>query len=74
LDPTATAKIEELIAELKAQYTVVIVTHNMQQASRVADYTAFMYLGKLIEYGETTALFERPKEQLTERYITGKFG
>ncbi len=74
LDPTATAKIEELIAELKAQYTVVIVTHNMQQASRVADYTAFMYLGKLIEYGETTTIFENPKEQLTERYITGKFG
>jgi phosphate transport system ATP-binding protein len=74
LDPTATAKIEELITELKAQYTVVIVTHNMQQASRVADYTAFMYLGKLIEYDQTTAIFENPKEQLTERYITGKFG
>lgn len=74
LDPTATAKIEELIAELKAQYTVVIVTHNMQQASRVADYTAFMYLGKLIEYGETATIFENPREQLTERYITGKFG
>ena len=74
LDPTATAKIEELIEELKTQYTVVIVTHNMQQASRVADYTAFMYLGKLIEYDETLTLFEKPKEQLTERYITGKFG
>jgi len=74
LDPTATAKIEQLIDELKTQYTVVIVTHNMQQASRVADYTAFMYLGKLIEYDETTRLFETPKEQLTERYITGKFG
>jgi phosphate transport system ATP-binding protein len=74
LDPTATAKIEELISELKANYTLVIVTHNMQQASRVADYTAFMYLGKLIEYDETSTLFERPKEQLTERYITGKFG
>jgi len=74
LDPTATAKIEELISELKQQYTVVIVTHNMQQASRVADYTAFMYLGKLIEYDETTVIFERPKEQLTERYVTGKFG
>jgi phosphate transport system ATP-binding protein len=74
LDPTATAKIEELITELKAQYTVVIVTHNMQQASRVADYTAFMYLGKLIEYDRTTTIFENPKEQLTERYITGKFG
>ena len=74
LDPTATAKIEELISELKTQYTVVIVTHNMQQASRVADFTAFMYLGKLIEFDETTNLFENPKEQLTERYITGKFG
>ena len=74
LDPTGTAKIEELIEELKAQYTVVIVTHNMQQASRVADYTAFMYLGKLIEYDRTPTIFENPKEQLTERYITGKFG
>jgi len=74
LDPTATAKIEQLIAELKHTYTVVIVTHNMQQASRVADYTAFMYLGKLIEFDETTKLFENPTEQLTERYITGKFG
>jgi len=74
LDPTATAKIEELISELKAQYTVVIVTHNMQQASRVADYTAFMYLGKLIEFAETSTIFENPKEQLTERYVTGKFG
>jgi len=74
LDPTATAKIEQLISELKAQYTVVIVTHNMQQASRVADYTAFLYLGKLIEFDETATIFERPREQLTERYITGKFG
>jgi phosphate transport system ATP-binding protein len=74
LDPTATARIEQLIAELKQSYTVVIVTHNMQQASRVADYTAFMYLGKLIEFDETPRLFENPKEQLTERYITGKFG
>ena len=74
LDPTATARIEELIAELKAQYTVVIVTHNMQQASRVADYTAFMYLGKLIEYDETAKIFENPQQELTERYITGKFG
>jgi len=74
LDPTATAKIEELIAELKLNYTVVIVTHNMQQASRVADYTAFMYLGRLVEYDETPRLFENPREQLTERYITGKFG
>jgi len=74
LDPTATSRIEQLIAELKESYTVVIVTHNMQQASRVADYTAFMYLGKLIEFDETARLFENPKEQLTERYITGKFG
>jgi len=74
LDPTATAKIELLISELKSLFTVVIVTHNMQQASRVADYTAFMYLGKLIEFDETTTIFENPKEELTERYITGKFG
>jgi phosphate transport system ATP-binding protein len=74
LDPTATSRIEQLIAELKESYTVVIVTHNMQQASRVADYTAFMYLGKLIEFDETARLFENPREQLTERYITGKFG
>jgi phosphate transport system ATP-binding protein len=74
LDPTATAKIEELISELKQIYTVVIVTHNMQQASRVADFTAFMYLGKLVEFDETTKLFENPSELLTERYITGKFG
>ena len=74
LDPTATAKIEELISKLSETYTVIIVTHNMQQASRVADYTAFMYLGKLIEYDETPRMFENPKEELTERYITGKFG
>ena len=74
LDPIATAKIEELIASLKSQYTVVVVTHNMQQAARVSDSTAFLYLGKLIEYGGTTQLFENPKEELTERYLTGKFG
>lgn len=74
LDPTATAKIEELMTNLKERYTIVIVTHNMQQASRVADYTAFFYLGKLIEFGETAKLFENPHEELTERYITGKFG
>ena len=74
LDPTATAKIEELMTKLKERYTIVIVTHNMQQASRVADYTAFFYLGKLIEFDETSRLFENPKEELTERYITGKFG
>ncbi|MDV3244892.1 MAG: phosphate ABC transporter ATP-binding protein PstB [Nitrososphaerales archaeon] len=74
LDPTATAKIEEAMAQLKKDYTLVIVTHNMQQAARVADYTAFFYLGELIEFGQTTALFENPKQELTERYITGKFG
>ena len=74
LDPTATAKIEELITNLKKDYTIIIVTHNMQQASRVADYTAFFYLGKLIEFDETATLFENPREELTERYITGKFG
>ena len=74
LDPVATAKIEELISSLKAQYTVVIVTHNMQQAARVSDNTAFLYLGQLIEYSETTQLFENPTEELTERYLTGKFG
>src|SRR5271157_3676495 len=74
LDPTATAKIEELIQILKKDYTIAIVTHNMQQASRVADYTAFFYLGKLIEFDETAKLFENPREELTERYITGKFG
>lgn len=74
LDPTATAKIEELMTNLKNRYTIIIVTHNMQQASRVADYTAFFYLGKLIEFDETATLFENPREELTERYITGKFG
>jgi phosphate transport system ATP-binding protein len=74
LDPVATAKIEALIVELKKDYTVVIVTHSMQQAARVSDYTAFMYLGELIEYGETSQVFETPKNELTEKYITGKFG
>lgn len=74
LDPIATARIEDLIAELKKDYTVVIVTHNMQQAARVSDYTAFLYLGELIEYDETTKLFEKPQKELTERYITGRFG
>jgi phosphate transport system ATP-binding protein len=74
LDPIATAKIEELIVSLKRDYTVVIVTHNMQQAARVSDFTAFMYLGQLVEYGETSAIFENPKNELTEKYITGKFG
>jgi len=74
LDPAATAKIEELMTTLKENYAVVIVTHNMQQAARVADYTAFFYLGELIEYSETTSLFEKPSQELTERYLTGKFG
>jgi len=74
LDPIATAKIERLVVELKQDYTVVIVTHNMQQASRVSDYTAFMYLGSLIEFGSTKDIFESPKNPLTEKYITGEFG
>jgi phosphate transport system ATP-binding protein len=74
LDPIATAKIEDLIRELIKNYTVVIVTHNMQQAARVSDYTAYMYLGKLIEYGQTKQIFENPKEESTENYITGRFG
>lgn len=74
LDPTATAKIEQLMIALKKHYTVVIVTHNMQQAARVSDNTAFLYLGQLIEYADTSRLFENPSEQLTEKYITGKFG
>ena len=74
LDPIATAKIEELVKKLKEEYTVVIVTHNMQQAARVADYTAFLYIGKLIEFGPTEQLFERPQDHLTESYITGRFG
>ena len=74
LDPIATSKVEELMVQLKSTYTVVVVTHNMQQAARVADYTAFFYLGKLIESGPTTSLFENPKEELTERYLTGRFG
>ena len=74
LDPIATSKIEELISELKQDYTVIIVTHNMQQAARVSDYTGFMYLGKLIEFGETKQIFETPREELTEKYITGRFG
>jgi phosphate transport system ATP-binding protein len=74
LDPIATAKVEELMVSLKAAYTVVVVTHNMQQAARVADDTAFFYLGELIETGDTTSLFENPKKELTERYLTGRFG
>jgi len=74
LDPIATAKIESLIRKLAENYTVVIVTHNMQQAARVSDYTAFLYLGELMEYGPTRQIFENPKHELTERYLTGEFG
>lgn len=74
LDPAATAKIEELIVTLKQDYTVVIVTHNMQQAARVSDFTAFLYIGELVEYGSTKNIFENPKSELTEKYITGRFG
>jgi len=74
LDPLATAKIEELIQELKAEYTIVIVTHNMQQAARVSDYTAYFYLGRLVEYGPTDLLFTNPQKPETEDYITGRFG
>jgi len=74
LDPIATAKIEESIASLKKDFTIVIVTHNLQQAARVSDYTAFMYLGQLIEFGSTKDIFERPNNPLTEKYITGEFG
>ncbi|HWA91572.1 MAG TPA: phosphate ABC transporter ATP-binding protein PstB [Rhizomicrobium sp.] len=74
LDPISTAKIEELIDELSADYTIVIVTHNMQQASRTSDYTAFMYLGELIEYGQTEKIFTAPDNKRTEQYITGRFG
>jgi phosphate transport system ATP-binding protein len=74
LDPISTAKIEELITELKNDYTVVIVTHNMQQAARVSDYTAYMYLGELIEFGDTDQVFMKPAKQATEDYITGRFG
>ncbi|TFG03778.1 MAG: phosphate ABC transporter ATP-binding protein [Promethearchaeota archaeon] len=74
LDPIATQKIEDLILQLKEEWTVIIVTHNMQQAARISDYTAFMYLGEMIEYGGTTQIFENPQEKLTENYITGRFG
>ncbi|HDZ24278.1 MAG: phosphate ABC transporter ATP-binding protein PstB [Deltaproteobacteria bacterium] len=74
LDPISTLKIEELIAELKQEYTIVIVTHNMQQAARVSDYTGFLYLGKLIEYDETSTMFTRPRKKQTQDYITGRFG
>lgn len=74
LDPSATANIEELIMELRSQVTILIVTHNMQQAGRVSKYTAFMYLGELVEYGETEQVFTKPRKEQTENYITGRFG
>jgi len=74
LDPIATARIEDLIAELRGEYTILIVTHNMQQASRTSDFTAFMYLGRLVEYGETLEMFSRPHLKATEAYISGRFG
>jgi phosphate transport system ATP-binding protein len=74
LDPLATAKIEDLILELKKQYTIVIVTHNMQQAARMSDHTAFFYLGELIEYGPTARIFTSPTNKRTEDYVTGRFG
>lgn len=74
LDPIATQKIEELIHELKERYTIIIVTHNMQQAARISDYTGFMYLGKMIEFSQTAKIFTRPDEKQTEDYITGRFG
>jgi len=74
LDPISTKKIEQLIAELKEKYTIIMVTHNMQQASRISDYTAFFYLGELVEYGKTKKIFTHPSEKRTENYITGRFG
>jgi len=74
LDPISTAKVEELVHELKSEYTIAIVTHNMQQAARVSDYTAYMYLGELVEFGLTDEIFIKPKRKETEDYITGRFG
>ena len=74
LDPISTSRIEELAMELKKDYTIVIVTHNMQQAVRISDYTAFFLLGKLVEYGDTEMMFENPRDKRTEDYITGRFG
>lgn len=74
LDPIATQRIEELIHELKKTYTIVIVTHNMQQAARISDYTAFLYMGELVEYGPTDRIFTNPREERTEAYVTGRFG
>ena len=74
LDPISTAKVEELIDELKDDYTIAIVTHNMQQAARVSDYTAFMYLGEMVEFGTTSKMFTTPADRRTQDYITGRFG
>jgi phosphate transport system ATP-binding protein len=74
LDPISTLKIEELIYELKSQYTILIVTHNMQQAARVSDETAFMYLGEMVEFGDTNKIFTNPNKKQTEDYITGRYG
>jgi phosphate transport system ATP-binding protein len=74
LDPIASSKIEDLLHTLKKDLTIITVTHNMQQAARVSDYTAFMYLGELVEYGPTKQIFENPQNEMTERYISGKFG
>lgn len=74
LDPIATQKIEEMITELKKEYTIIIVTHNMQQAVRISDYTGFMYLGDLVEFGETKQIFENPKNEITAKYVQGQFG
>ena len=74
LDPISTLKIEELIYQLKSDYTIVIVTHNMQQAARVSDYTAYLYMGEMIEFNDTSTLFTNPKKQMTEDYITGRYG
>ena len=74
LDPIATMKIEALMRELKERYTVVLVTHNLQQAARVSEMTAFMYIGEIIEFGATRDVFENPRNELTENYITGRFG
>ena len=74
LDPISTLKIEELIAELKDRFTVLIVTHNMQQAARVSDYTAYMYLGEVVEFSDTNTMFTNPRKKHTEDYITGRYG
>ncbi len=74
LDPISTQKIEQLLSELRREYTIAIVTHNMQQAARVSDYTAFMYLGRIVEFGDTKTMFTKPTHQQTEEYITGRFG